>query len=363
MRSGKRIALLSGLMFALGTGSIVAYQNTPNTVVIVDNGKTTQYETKDVYVNELLKAQGITLSVHDTVEPAPSEALENGMKIVIDRIEPEVEIIINGKLNFYTTTAETVEQLLLQEDIFIEEGAELSVPLDTKISDDLVFEILTYSTDSYIEYEEIPFETEIQFDDTLDEGVEKVLVEGANGTLEHIVLVEYFGGEKIAETVTHQTTLHEVQNEIIVQGTKKAVVEVPAPVVETKKVETATTQSVTETYTLAGVPYEYVEHYVMETTAYTHQPGDRWYNQTASGMPTFVGMIAVDRSVIPFGTVMYVEGYGIGIAGDTGGAIKGNKIDLYFDTYAEAIQFGRQQKNVYILADQTIDVLALRGVK
>ena len=48
---------------------------------------------------------------------------------------------------------------------------------------------------------------------------------------------------------------------------------------------------------------------------------------------------------------MYIEGYGEGIAADIGGAIKGNRIDLCFDTYEEAIQWGRRTVKVYILAD------------
>ena len=47
---------------------------------------------------------------------------------------------------------------------------------------------------------------------------------------------------------------------------------------------------------------------------------------------------------------MYVPGYGIAIAGDVGGAIRGNIIDLAFDTYREAMHFGRRQVKVYILA-------------
>ncbi|WP_413381349.1 peptidoglycan-binding protein [Alkalihalobacillus sp. 1P02AB] len=60
-------------------------------------------------------------------------------------------------------------------------------------------------------------------------------------------------------------------------------------------------------------------------------------------------VIAVDPEVIPLGSRVYVEGYGEAIAGDTGGAIQGNKIDLHVPTKEEAIQFGRQQVNVTIL--------------
>ncbi|HEX5564590.1 MAG TPA: 3D domain-containing protein [Sporosarcina sp.] len=60
-------------------------------------------------------------------------------------------------------------------------------------------------------------------------------------------------------------------------------------------------------------------------------------------------VIAVDPSIIPLGTKVYVEGYGYAIAGDTGGAIKGNKIDVFFPTKSEAYKWGRKQVKIKIL--------------
>lgn len=63
---------------------------------------------------------------------------------------------------------------------------------------------------------------------------------------------------------------------------------------------------------------------------------------TATGMPTGWGTIAVDPAVIPLGTRMSVPGYGDGVAADTGAAVRGNAIDLWFPTCAEALQWGRR---------------------
>jgi 3D (Asp-Asp-Asp) domain-containing protein len=60
-------------------------------------------------------------------------------------------------------------------------------------------------------------------------------------------------------------------------------------------------------------------------------------------------VIAVDPEVIPLGTKVYVEGYGYAIAGDTGGSIKGNKIDVFFPTKSEAYKWGRKQVKIKIL--------------
>ncbi|WP_432357987.1 3D domain-containing protein [Sporosarcina sp. UB5] len=62
-----------------------------------------------------------------------------------------------------------------------------------------------------------------------------------------------------------------------------------------------------------------------------------------------VKVIAVDPDVIPLGTKVYVEGYGYAIAGDTGGAIKGNKIDVFFPSKSDAYKWGRKQVKIKIL--------------
>ena len=86
----------------------------------------------------------------------------------------------------------------------------------------------------------------------------------------------------------------------------------------------------------------------MESTAYSAQEGG---TLTATGQDLLSNprAIAVDPSVIPLGTRLYVEGYGEAVAVDTGGAIKGNIIDVHFPTIAECENWGRRQVQVTIL--------------
>lgn len=70
--------------------------------------------------------------------------------------------------------------------------------------------------------------------------------------------------------------------------------------------------------------------------------------KTASGTRARPGTVAADTSVLPFGTVVYVEGYGWGRVEDRGGAIKGNKLDLFYRSHREALEWGRQQKQVQV---------------
>lgn len=93
---------------------------------------------------------------------------------------------------------------------------------------------------------------------------------------------------------------------------------------------------------------EYTNVYTMEASAYLPSDGGG-SGITASGMRAARGVVAVDPRVIPLGTKVYVEGYGEAIAADTGGAIKGSKIDLCMESYSEAINFGRRNVTVYVL--------------
>ena len=78
---------------------------------------------------------------------------------------------------------------------------------------------------------------------------------------------------------------------------------------------------------------------------------------TATGTTVRVGTVAVDPTVIPYGTRMFIVSndgnyvYGIGTAEDCGGAIKGNRLDLYYPTDAECFAFGRIGCTVYFLGD------------
>lgn len=104
--------------------------------------------------------------------------------------------------------------------------------------------------------------------------------------------------------------------------------------------QAATTQPVGQTF-------------IMESTAYSSDPADALgggtVTATGQNLLTNPMAVAVDPNVIPLGTRLYVEGYGEAIASDTGGAIKGNIVDVHFSTYEQCIQWGRRQVKVTIL--------------
>ena len=87
--------------------------------------------------------------------------------------------------------------------------------------------------------------------------------------------------------------------------------------------------------------------YVSATAYSAFDPGNG--NRTATGTPLRRGVIAVDPAVIPLGTRVFIPGYGEAVAEDIGYAIKGYRIDVAFDSHAEALMFGRQDLEIFIM--------------
>lgn len=89
---------------------------------------------------------------------------------------------------------------------------------------------------------------------------------------------------------------------------------------------------------------------IFESTAYTHvkTPGvadinGEGHGITKLGLPVAEGMVAVDPSVIPLGSRVFVEGYGEALAADIGPAIKGNRVDMFLSSRSDALSWGRRQ--------------------
>ncbi|UFJ41620.1 S-layer homology domain-containing protein [Brevibacillus humidisoli] len=95
------------------------------------------------------------------------------------------------------------------------------------------------------------------------------------------------------------------------------------------------------------VAFRYTRTLDAETTAYNYPDGNV---KSYIGAPLRPGIVAVDPNVIALGSHLYIEGYGYAVAADIGGAVKGNRIDLYYPTYQQAVDHGIQQNvKVYVL--------------
>ena len=220
----------------------------------------------------------------------------------------------------------------------------VSLPLDTETYDGMEVTVnctvqmeQTYTVD-------IPYETIECLDPTLPEGQKVVLVEGVTGQVRKTANVVYVNSEETSHTVLEETVTVQPVNQIVAVGTgTEEDVNSNAPAIGNGVIVTADGEVLT---------YSRKEQFT--ATAYTHT--DAGCNMTtATGTTVRMGTVAVDPTVIPYGTRMFIvtnDGsyiYGIGTAEDCGGAIKGNRLDLYFGTDAECWQFGVKGCTVYFL--------------
>lgn len=218
---------------------------------------------------------------------------------------------------------------------------------------------------TYYDYvtETAPFATQRVANPKMLEGEEKVVQEGANGVRSSVYEVVWSNGAQLSRQFVEELDTTAVDR-IVEYGTAKPK---PKPS-ETKQdpddilaehgetgggiVNVSENADGSGTLTLKdGTVLNYSGVRSMTATAYTTGHGGVG-TRTASGTAVHVGSVAVDKSVIPLGTRMYIVAggnvvYGLAVAEDTG--VKGNKIDLYYDTYEECIQFGRRSCTVYIL--------------
>ena len=107
-------------------------------------------------------------------------------------------------------------------------------------------------------------------------------------------------------------------------------------------------RGVAQSVNTSSGPIGYKRKITVEASAYTLGEGSGT-GMTSIGIIPYEGIVAVDPSFIPYYTKMYIPGYGFAMAGDTGGAIRGYKIDLFMTSYYRAIQWGRRTIDIYIL--------------
>lgn len=242
-----------------------------------------------------------------------------------------VSLEVGGKrLGTYKTKQLTVGDFLRERKVNLSPWDEVNTPLDERIKNNMLIVVDRVEKRIKKKVETVPYKTVKKKDPQLASGEEKVEKEGKKGKRIFEVIVTYKNGKSID---TAEKIIEEIDpvNQVVKVGTGE-------------KVTAADTSARPAAGRIAG--YEYVKTMMAETTGYTHTG-----NRTASGTWPKRGTLAVDPRVIPLGTKIYIPGYGVGVAEDTGGAVKGNVIDLFFDTRNEAIRWGRRNVTVYILKD------------
>lgn len=295
-------------------------------ITIVDNGSSKNVVTGVQTVEELLAAEGIVLRPRDSVEPALHTKLFFDTTVTILR-PTAVSVSIGTESKTVLTNARTVGDFLIEQNITTGDALRLEDFSEARIYEGKAIRLTTLSEATETVYESIPYNTQSSYSDALEKGTTTVVRAGANGTKAITTKVFYENGVEVNRIVSEEVTVAPV-DEIVEIGTKDYIV--TASGTHLKNAVRALDYTATA-YCLKGI--------------------------CAGGMRSQVGVVAVDPRVIPLGTKLYIEGadgswsYGFCIAGDTGGVIKGNIVDLYYDTYNECIQFGRRKAVVYVLED------------
>ena len=295
---------------------------TPKEVQIVADGNNVVVSTLKRKPVQVLEQAGVVLGPLDEYRLSTPK-LTNGTVITVHRAVP-VNVIYKGQAKTMMTGKPTVGELVAAvkqpEDLVKVEPGE-----NSKIENGMTITIMLL-TEQIVEREIVePFTVINQPDPNMEKGNSQVAEYGKNGTKIAKIKIKLADGQQISEEIISENLITPAVPQIVRVGTRD--------VIDTSR----------------GTSRFQAVHY-MEATAYLPSDGNG-QGITATGTRAGYGTVAVDPRVIPLGTRLYIPGYGTALAADTGGAIKGNIIDLCMEDYGEAMRFGRRTVKVYVLAE------------
>ncbi len=288
-----------------------------NITLAVDKN-TYEVMTKADTVAELLEENGIVVDGADLVEPALDTKLESGQTVTVTKAFDITVMADNNEQTVHSIPI-TVSQVLELAGITLGEKDKVYPEYNPLITGAQKVRVVRIEEKVITEKEAIAPSLVRVSDSTLEQGITKTLSKGKAGVKENQLLITLADGVQVASKILSSTVVTEAQPKKVAYGT-------------------ITTAS------RGGMSFSFEKALVVSATAYT----DTGYH-TATGTVPKVGTIAVDPKVIPLGTKVYVEGYGFATAEDTGGSIKGNKIDVYFETESVCIKWGVRSVKIYVL--------------
>lgn len=311
-------------------------------ITIIDDGIPVEYYTSADTVEGALNQTGYSVGENDIVNPTADTFITEELKIEIHRackIYLSDDKFKNEEPKIYYTHAKTVGDFLSEQGLSLADGDDVNLEFFVKIKNDIKIKISRVEVKYEEETKIINFSEVTREANDLAKGITRVAQEGRNGAKKLKYEVKLRNGEEIGRTCINSSVVKSPVNRIVEVGTNA----------NTSSASTNKDFSYSRMLKCTATAYD------LSYESCGKHPGDPYYGITASGMKAQYGVIAVDTSVIPLGTRMYVEAvdgswvYGYCVAGDTGSGIKGNKIDLFYNSRNEAISFGRRQANVYIL--------------
>ncbi|MBZ4654342.1 MAG: hypothetical protein JG781_1683 [Peptococcaceae bacterium] len=314
MKLTRHIVIMILLSLLLFMGSKITLGK--HEIILIEQGKSVAIKTGAKTVKELIEERKIIINENDQVIPGIETALTDGMSIEIKRAK-SVEIIADGKNITLNTTAHLVKEVLDEAGVAL--GQHDKVIPGLQEAADSQIKVIRVTNKNLTEQKDIPYEIERKPEESLYKGEQRVLQKGKPGLEKYVYEVVLEDGKEVARKLIQKIVVREPVKEVVAMGNR-------------------------QTVSRGGKTLEFERVLNMVATGYTHTG-----NRTYTDIWPSVGVVAVDPNVIPLGTRLYIEGYGYATALDIGSSIKGNRIDLFFETKAQAWKWGRRTVQVFVL--------------
>lgn len=339
----RAVVLVGALVVMLALSLVMLAQTaSAKTYVITDGDRVLTYNTFATDPAQVLDLAGLELGEQDTYTTAPAAG---GSAIIICRAQ-SITVRYHGKTMLVTGTGGTVGELLDRLGLEVTGEDMVSRNLEERTYDGMVLEVDRRVIRRETYTSTLPHEVKRCDDASLLRGTEAVLLEGIDGEIQCVAEVTYLNGVEAERRVLSQSVTRPSVTEIVGVGTGTEVETLApdaVPVIEDGRITLPTGEVLT-----------YYKTDTVRATAYTHT--DRGCDFiTSTGTTVRWGTVAVDPRYIPYGTRMFIVAsdgsyiYGLATAEDCGGAIKGDRMDLYMPTYEECMQFGRKRCTIYFL--------------
>jgi uncharacterized protein YabE (DUF348 family) len=282
-------------------------------VTVQDGEQPQTFFTSAATVSELLDEADVVLDSSESVAPPADTPLVEGMTIQVQRTIP-VTVAVDGGTTAVRSAAADPTSILAAAGVTLGELDYTLPSLDTSLQAGDTLRVVRVREELLTVDEALPYQTVYQPSADLDLDTKAQLSPGTPGLKQRVTRVRYEDGQEVSRVDEGEIVAQEPVNEVIGYGTR----------IVTNFVDTP------------DGPREYWRVVRMRATAYTaassgKAPDHPNYGITASGRPAGTGIVAVDPNVVPFRSEVFIPGYGVGFAGDTGGGVKGRWIDLGFD--------------------------------
>ncbi|MBO0602903.1 DUF348 domain-containing protein [Sporosarcina sp. E16_3] len=318
-------------------GLSIRWEQSQQVVINVDQDTTSIWTTNDK-VEEVLAEAGIEITEYDVVNPVLEEQLGKENSITVQKAF-EVTLNDGGEEKKVRSTSTTVADFLKRENIHLNDDDRLNRKANGYLKPGSIVEVVRVEKVTDVVEEPANFAVETRNDPSLLKGREKIVQPGKKGMVSRKFEIVKENGKEVSRKLLEEKSIKEPQTKIVAIGSRVMVASASAGM--------SNSRSVSRNDSSAGG-----EEFYVTATAYTaYCNGCSGITRTGINLRANPNLkvIAVDPSIIPLGSKVWVEGYGYAVAGDTGGAIKGKKIDLHVPTKSDAYKFGRRQVKIKII--------------